>query len=108
VLKRSDLTVRQDFFAELGGDSIGAVQVVELINEKFGTTLGPEMLLEADVMQRYDQAFDEIRRFARESGVAFVAAGHHATERFGVQALGAHLAARFGLEHRFIEVPNPV
>ncbi|MCL4800768.1 MAG: Nif3-like dinuclear metal center hexameric protein, partial [Burkholderiales bacterium] len=32
---------------------------------------------------------------ARESGVAFVAAGHHATERFGVQALGEHLAARF-------------
>ena len=45
---------------------------------------------------------------ARESGVAFVAAGHHATELFGVQALGAHLAQRFGLEHRFIEVPNPV
>jgi dinuclear metal center YbgI/SA1388 family protein len=45
---------------------------------------------------------------ARESGVAFIAAGHHATERFGVQALGAHLAARFGLEHRFIDVPNPV
>ena len=45
---------------------------------------------------------------ARESGVAFVAAGHHATERYGVQALGAHLAARFGIEHLFIDVPNPV
>jgi dinuclear metal center YbgI/SA1388 family protein len=45
---------------------------------------------------------------ARETGVAFIAAGHHATERFGVQAVGAHLAARFGLEHRFIDVPNPV
>ena len=45
---------------------------------------------------------------ARESGVAFVAAGHHATEKYGVQALGAHLAARFGLEHRFIDIPNPV
>jgi len=45
---------------------------------------------------------------ARESGVAFIAAGHHATERFGVQALGVHLAARFGIEHRFIDVPNPV
>src|SRR5688572_21825839 len=46
--------------------------------------------------------------FARESGVAFIAAGHHATERYGVQALGAHLAARFGIEHRFVDVPNPV
>jgi putative NIF3 family GTP cyclohydrolase 1 type 2 len=45
---------------------------------------------------------------ARESGVAFVAAGHHATEKYGVQALGEHLLARFGLEHRFIDIPNPV
>ena len=45
---------------------------------------------------------------ARESGVAYIAAGHHATERYGVQALGEHLAERFGLQHRFIEVENPV
>jgi dinuclear metal center YbgI/SA1388 family protein len=45
---------------------------------------------------------------ARESGVAFVSAGHHATERFGVQAVGAHLAQTFGLRHRFIDVPSPV
>ncbi len=45
---------------------------------------------------------------ARESGVHFFAAGHHATERFGVQALGEHLQARFGLEWRFIDQPNPV
>lgn len=45
---------------------------------------------------------------ARESGVAFVAAGHHATERLGVQALGAHLAAAFALEVRYFEVENPV
>jgi dinuclear metal center YbgI/SA1388 family protein len=45
---------------------------------------------------------------ARESGVAFVAAGHHATERYGVQAVGEHLAATFGIRHRFIDVPNPV
>lgn len=44
---------------------------------------------------------------ARESGVAYIAAGHHATERYGVQALGAHLAQRFGLEHQFIEIENP-
>ena len=45
---------------------------------------------------------------ARESGVAFIAAGHHATERYGVQSLGAHLASRFGIEHRFIDAANPV
>jgi dinuclear metal center YbgI/SA1388 family protein len=44
---------------------------------------------------------------ARETGVAFVACGHHATERFGAPAVGAHLAARYGLEHRFIDIANP-
>jgi dinuclear metal center YbgI/SA1388 family protein len=44
---------------------------------------------------------------ARETGVAFIACGHHATERFGAPALGAHVAARFGLEHRFIDIHNP-
>ncbi len=44
---------------------------------------------------------------ARETGVAFIAAGHHATERYGVQLLGAHLAERFGLAQQFIDLPNP-
>jgi dinuclear metal center YbgI/SA1388 family protein len=45
---------------------------------------------------------------ARESGVAYIACGHHATERYGVQALGAHIAAEFGIHHRFIDIDNPV
>lgn len=44
---------------------------------------------------------------ARELDLVYVAAGHHATERYGVQALGAELAVRFGLEHRFIDIDNP-
>ncbi len=45
---------------------------------------------------------------ARERGIHYLACGHHATERYGVQALGAHLAAEFGLEHCFIDIDNPV
>lgn len=45
---------------------------------------------------------------ARESGVTYIACGHHATERYGVQALGVHLAEQFGIEHRFIDIANPV
>ncbi|HZW22864.1 Nif3-like dinuclear metal center hexameric protein [Noviherbaspirillum sp.] len=45
---------------------------------------------------------------AREAGAAYLACGHHATERFGVQALGEHLAQEFGIEHRFIDITNPV
>ena len=44
---------------------------------------------------------------ARETGVAFYACGHHATERYGAPALGGHVAQLFGLEHEFIDVDNP-
>jgi putative NIF3 family GTP cyclohydrolase 1 type 2 len=44
---------------------------------------------------------------ARELGVDYFAAGHDATERYGVQALAAHLAERFELEHRFLDLDNP-
>ena len=45
---------------------------------------------------------------SRETGVAYFAAGHHATERFGVQALGADIASRFGVAVTFLEVDSPV
>jgi dinuclear metal center YbgI/SA1388 family protein len=45
---------------------------------------------------------------ARESGVAYIAAGHHATERGGVQALAAHLREKFGLDCEFVDIENPV
>ena len=45
---------------------------------------------------------------ARESGVAYISAGHHATERYGVKALGEHIAQQFGLAHSFIDIDNPV
>jgi len=45
---------------------------------------------------------------ARESGTHFIAAGHYATETLGVRRLGGLLAERFGLEHHFIEAPNPI
>jgi dinuclear metal center YbgI/SA1388 family protein len=45
---------------------------------------------------------------ARELGIHYFAAGHHATERYGVQALGRHLAEKFSLDYRFVDVANPV
>lgn len=44
---------------------------------------------------------------ARETGVAFLACGHHASERDGAAAVGAHLAQHFGLQHEFIDIHNP-
>jgi len=46
--------------------------------------------------------------YAREAGIHYIAAGHHATERYGVQALAALLAERFDLRQQFIDIPNPV
>ena len=51
---------------------------------------------------------EHITADAAELGMTFVAAGHYATETFGVRALGDLLAERFGVEHRFVELSNPV
>lgn len=51
---------------------------------------------------------EQTYHIARECGINFYAAGHHATERYGVQALGEHLAERFAVEHRFIDLDNPI
>jgi dinuclear metal center YbgI/SA1388 family protein len=51
---------------------------------------------------------EQTAHLARELGIHYFAAGHHATERFGVQALGEHLAKQFGLDHHFIDISNPV
>jgi dinuclear metal center YbgI/SA1388 family protein len=45
---------------------------------------------------------------AREAGIHFIAAGHYATETFGVRRLGELLADRFGIEHVWVDLPNPV
>ncbi len=45
---------------------------------------------------------------AKELGIHYFAAGHHATERYGVQALGSHISNKFGVDHEFIDIDNPV
>jgi dinuclear metal center YbgI/SA1388 family protein len=54
------------------------------------------------------EASEWIMNVARDAGIHYLAAGHYATERLGVRALGEHLARRFGLEVEFIDIPNPV
>lgn len=54
------------------------------------------------------EATEWVMHQAAEDGVHYVAAGHYATETFGVQALGRHLTAHFGLDVEFIDLPNPV
>jgi len=51
---------------------------------------------------------EQTTHFVRESGIHYFAAGHHATERYGVKALGDLLARQFDLEHEYIDIDNPV
>ena len=50
---------------------------------------------------------EQTAHVARECGVHYFACGHHATERYGVQAVGRHLAEKFELQHQFVDIPNP-
>ncbi len=61
---------------------------------------GAELFLSGEISE-------QTTHLARESGVPFIAAGHHATERYGVRALAAHLAEGFGLDCRFLDIHNP-
>jgi dinuclear metal center YbgI/SA1388 family protein len=54
------------------------------------------------------EASEQTFHSARENGISFIAAGHHATERYGVEALGDYLARRFAIEHLFIDCANPI
>ncbi len=54
------------------------------------------------------EASEQTVHSAREQGIHFIAAGHHATERYGVQAVGAHVSAALGIEHRYFDIDNPV
>jgi putative NIF3 family GTP cyclohydrolase 1 type 2 len=51
---------------------------------------------------------ERVMTHAREAAIHFIAAGHYATETFGIERIGEHLRERFDLEHVFIDVPNPV
>lgn len=82
--------------------------------ERFGVVTGrAPHLVEQAALEGLDlfltgEPSEPAVHLAREEGIHFVAAGHHATERFGVQALGAWLEREAGLETRFFEIPNPV
>jgi dinuclear metal center YbgI/SA1388 family protein len=54
------------------------------------------------------EASEQTIHSSREFGIHFVAAGHHATERYGVKSVGEHLANEFGLDVQFVDIHNPV
>ncbi len=119
------------FVAQLQGEGVEIGELVERVHAVterrplvFGT--GPRRIARvaivsgggsdylADAVAAGADAFvtgeptERVMAQARELGIHFLAAGHYATETFGVRALGEHLAERFGVRHVFVDVPNPI
>jgi dinuclear metal center YbgI/SA1388 family protein len=128
---------RHEAFATIGrvgtfpGDGIPAGELferIEEVTERVPTVFdgGPDTVRQIAIVsgggasyleEAIERGFDafltgepreHVMSLAREAGIHFIAAGHYATETFGVRALGDWLAARFGVEHVWIDVPNPV
>jgi dinuclear metal center YbgI/SA1388 family protein len=112
-------------------DGKSPLEALHAVHELYGPggtsfLFGPEVVrsvgivsggAQGDVRTAIDDGMDlfvtgEVSEFvmntAREGGIHFIGAGHHATERLGIRALGEHLAERFGIEHEFIDIANPV
>lgn len=64
-------------------------------------TLGADAFISGEISE-------QTVHVVRETGIHYYSAGHHATERYGVKALGEHLAGHFAIEHQFIDIDNPV
>ena len=99
-----DVTEREPLAFCDGPDAIATLAVVSGAG---ASLLGPAIAAGADAFITGEPREPSMAS-ARESGVHFVAAGHHATERLGVQALGEGLARKFGVRHVFVDVANPV
>lgn len=85
----------------------------DLIRRVGWCTGAAQSYIEAAVEQGLDafisgEISEQTVHVARECGIHYFAAGHHATERYGVRALGEQLAGHFGIGHRFIDIDNPV
>ncbi|MFC3283589.1 Nif3-like dinuclear metal center hexameric protein [Litchfieldella rifensis] len=73
----------------------GAQDMITLAHEA-----GADVFISGEISER-------TTHLARELGISYLAAGHHATERYGVQALGEWLESEFGVTHRFVDIDNP-
>jgi len=100
----ADLTARTPLVFDTGPAQIRSLAIVSGAGANY---LPDAVIAGADAFLTGEPA-ERVMTEAQESAIHFIAAGHYATETFGVRRLGEHLSERFGLEHTFIDVPNPV
>lgn len=100
----AELTARQPLVFDEGPARVRSVAIVSGAGAGYladAVTAGADAFITGEPAER-------VMTEANESGIHFIAAGHYATETFGVKRLGAHLSERFDVAHVFIDVPNPV
>ena len=100
----AEVTKREPLLLQGGPQQVTRVAIVSGAGSDYieeAAAAGAQALLTGEPVER-------VTALARELSVSVIAAGHHATETLGIKALGELLAARFGLQHLFIEVDNPV
>ena len=98
------LTEREPLVFDAGPSHVRTLAIVSGAGSDYladAASAGADALLTGEPAER-------VMAQARELGLHLIAAGHYATETFGVRALGERLAERFGLKHVFLDVPNPV
>lgn len=99
-----ELTARDPLVFDAGPPNIRRLAIVSGGGADYladAIAAGADALLTGEPVER-------VMSTAREAGIHFIAAGHYATETFGVKALGEHIAQRFGVRHVFLDVPNPI
>ncbi|HTA97829.1 MAG TPA: Nif3-like dinuclear metal center hexameric protein [Solirubrobacteraceae bacterium] len=100
----TDLTQRTPLVFDAGPEQINSLAIVSGAGNDYlqeAVTAGADAFLTGEPAER-------VMSEAQEAAIHFIAAGHYATETFGVKHLGEHLSGRFELEHTFIDVPNPI
>ena len=95
---------QEPFVWDAGPDTVHSVGIV---SGAAASSFTEAIALDLDAFLTGEPA-EHVMADARESGTHFIAGGHYATETFGVRRLGELLAGAFGVEHHFVEVPNPI
>ncbi len=104
VARVRELTDREPLVFDRGPDRVERLAIVSGAGADYlaeASAAGADALLTGECPER-------AMAQARELGLHLIAAGHYATETFGIRRLGEDLAARFGLRHVFLDVPNPL
>jgi len=100
----AEITERTPLVFDAGPERVHDVAIVSGAGSDYfaeAVTAGVDAFIPGEPAER-------VMTEAREAAIHFIAAGHYATETFGVERLGEHLSERFDVEHIFIDVPNPV